>query len=87
MGNNDLIKRLRADPMYKEALGKARSPAERKAIAELVEGLVGRVGDILTPVIDRVKHDPEFAEQLGKALDEGKDVLTDSTPDTSGSAG
>jgi hypothetical protein len=84
MANNDLIKRLRADPMYKEALGKARSAVERKAIAELVEGLVGPIGDVLGPAIERAKQDPEFAKQLGKALSEGKDVLTGSMPVTSG---
>jgi len=83
--NNDFIDRLREDPMYQAALAKARTPAERQLITTLVENLVGGIGGVLGPVIERAKRDPEFARQLNKAISEDKDVLTASTAALSGS--
>ena len=86
-GSDDFVKRLREDTQYKEAMGRARSPAERKMIAKFVEGFVGSVGAILGPAIEQARTDPEFAERLRKALNEGKDVLTDEGTEVSGSLG
>jgi hypothetical protein len=84
---NDFVKRLREDPQYRASLGRARNPAERKIIATLVEGLVGGIGDILGPAIEKARNDPTFAAKLARALSEGKDVLSNSEPAPSGSSG
>lgn len=83
----NFLKALREDPRYREALGRARTPQERKAIQHLVEGLVGGIGDVVAPAIERAKVDPAFATRLARALAEGKDVLSNSETATSGSNG
>lgn len=84
---NDFIKKLRSDVLYRQALGRARTPEERKAIASMVEGMVGSIGDVLGPLIDKARQDPEFAKQLGRALAEGGGVLNDVPTKASGSNG
>lgn len=79
---NDLVKKLRTDAKYKEALGKARSGAERKAITQLVETFVGAIGDVLGPAIARAKSDPSFARQLAMALKTG---IVTTEPEITGS--
>ena len=81
----DFVKRLREDPRYREALGRARTVAERKAISELVESFVGSAGAILGPIIEQSQNDPEFASQLARALLEKQGVLSKSQPVASGS--
>ncbi len=83
---DDFLKRLREDPRYKEAIAKARTPAEKQKIVNLVEGFVGSFGEILGPLIERSKIDPEFAQQLGQALSGRQDVVT-TEPVSSGSTG
>jgi hypothetical protein len=85
MDKDEYLKRLREDPRYREALGRARTPEERKAISSLVEDFVGSAADILLPALDRVKNDPEFAKQLAKALHERQGVVKQSTTPVSGS--
>lgn len=84
---DSLLKALRENPRYRTALGNARNAAERKAIASLVEDLVGSVGDIIGPAMERAKTDPAFAARLARALVEGKDVLSNIEPTSSGSTG
>jgi hypothetical protein len=84
---SDFMKRLHEADRFKQALAAARTDAERDAIKSLVEGFVGGFADVLAPMIARAEQDPEFARQLGRALVEGKDVLSNSAPVTSGSAG
>jgi hypothetical protein len=68
-------------------LGAARTDKERQAIIAIVEGFVGDAGAILGPAIEQAKKDPQFAARLGRALLDGKDVLSNSEPATSGSNG
>lgn len=82
---DDFIKRLREDKQYREALGRCKTPAERKAVATFVETFVGTVGNIMGPVIERAEQDPEFAKRLAMALAEHKPVLSNSQTPTSGS--
>jgi hypothetical protein len=72
----DFIKRLREHPQYREALGRARNAAERKAIASIVEGFFLPAADILGPAIEQAQKDPAFAAKLGRALLEKQSVLT-----------
>jgi len=81
----DFVKRLRENPKYREALGRARNAAERKAISDTVEGIIRSFGDIMGPAIDQAQSDPEFAAKLARALQEHKDVLNRSQQPTSGS--
>jgi hypothetical protein len=75
-----LLDRLRNEPMYKSALDNARTDAERAAIVQVVEGLVGAVAQTLEPALERIQSDPEFARELGRALKKHSDVLTNDTP-------
>jgi hypothetical protein len=72
----DFIKRLREDPSYREALGRARNAEERKAISRLVEEFVGNFAEVLAPAIAQAESDPDFAAKLGRALVEKQDVLS-----------
>jgi hypothetical protein len=81
----DFIKRLREDPKYREALGRARTAEERKAISRIVEGFVGSFANVLGPAIEQAEQDPAFATKLGRALIEKQDVLSKSQQHTSGS--
>lgn len=82
---NDFMKRLHEAERFKQALATARTDAEREAIKTFVEEFVGRFANVLAPMIDRAEKDPDFARQLGKALVEGKGVLSTSELVTSGS--
>lgn len=82
---DDFMKRLHDADRFKQALATARTDAEREAIKSLVEEFVGGFADVLGPLIVRAEKDPAFARQLGMALIEGKDVLSNETPNTSGS--
>lgn len=82
----DFLKRLREDPAYREALGRAKNAAERKFIQKVVEDFVGPFADILGPAIEQAESDPEFAAKLGQALVEKQSVLSQqSQTPTSGS--
>lgn len=83
---SDFLKRLQSDEKYRAALRAARTDAERKAIAEMVEGFVGSIAEVLAPLIEKAKKDPGFAQQLSKALAEPQHVVT-SEPVISGSFG
>jgi len=83
---DEFLKRLREDPAYREALGRAQNAGERKTIQKLVEGFVAPFADILGPAIERAENDPEFAAKLGQALVEKQSVLSNqSQTPTSGS--
>jgi hypothetical protein len=82
---NDLVKRLRNDELYTQALGRARTLKEREIIANFVEGFVNKVDEVMAPLIERAKRDPEFAKQLVKAMSEGKGLLTGGQSSVSGS--
>lgn len=84
---DSFVKALRADPRYRAALGQARNASERKLVSGLVEELVGAIGEIMGPALERAEKDPAFAARLARALAEGKDVLSNSEPAMSGSNG
>jgi len=78
----DFIKRLREHPKYREALGRARNAAERKAISNIIEGMVGDFATVLGPAIDMAQTDPEFGAKLTRALKERNDVVSKQSPTT-----
>jgi len=75
-GREDFIKRLREHPKYREALGRARNAAERKAISSVVEEFIGNFGEVLGPAMDMAQADPTFAPKLAKAIKERQDVVS-----------
>lgn len=76
----DLIKQLKEDPKFREALGRARTTEERKALQRLVEEFVGGFAPLLQQIDSAVKQDPHFVEKLGKALAEKQGVLNPDPP-------
>jgi hypothetical protein len=81
----DVLKRLRADPMYRRALEKAKDEKERKAIIAFTEDFVTSFADVLLPLAQQAQKDPVLRERLARSLVEGREVLSDSVPETSGS--
>lgn len=77
---DDIIKQLRDNPQYREALGRARTPDERKNIARFVEGFASNFAPILQQLGAAMEHDPEFLIKLGRALVERQDVLNNQSP-------
>lgn len=68
---SDNVKALRRDPRYREALAKARTPEERKAVAGMVEGLFDGLMKAVEALAQRAQDDPGFERELRQALDEG----------------
>lgn len=83
----DVIKQLRADPLYKSALKAAKTPEERRRIIATTESFVGQFADALLPLIQRASTDPLFREQLQRSLVANEDVVSLAEPDRSGSQG
>lgn len=83
----DFIDRLRKDEKFTSALARARTPEERTKVQTIVEEFVGSFADVLAPLIEQSMKDPEFAAQLGRALNEKQNVLSHEEPATSGSIG
>lgn len=82
---DSFLKRLHENEKYKAALAMARTDAEKQAIRTLAESFVSSFADVLGPLIDKSQHDPLFAERLGQALVERKNVVTSTEPEHSGS--
>lgn len=83
----EFLKRLRQDPQYRRALEMAKDEAERRRIISITEEFVGGFADVLSPLIEKAKQDPTFAERLGQSLAEGRDLISESEPAPSGSQG
>lgn len=81
----DFINKLRSDDMFKYALSQAKTDKERAEIASVVEGVVSKFADVLVQVVVQAETDPDFVEELKRALLEGEQVITDSELVTSGS--
>lgn len=74
LNKNELIKRLRAHPMYRDALKMAQTDAERRRIIATCEGFLSQFVDTLTPVAAKIRQDPKVAEQLREAIRTGQVV-------------
>jgi len=83
----DFIDGLHENEQFKRAMSMARTPAEKKMVADMVEGFVAGFADVLGPLIARAENDPVFAEQLGRSIIANKDVVSSNEPATSGSNG
>lgn len=86
MTQQELLKLLRSNTLYRQALGSARNDAERAQLAAAAESYVTSVGEVLLPLIVRAKSDPDFAKQLSEALKGSSSVLKGSEPETGSDA-
>jgi len=68
LSKKELIKRLRNDPMYLEALKMAQTDEERRRIIALTEGFLSSFVDSMTPLAAKAASDPAYAEKLREAL-------------------
>ncbi len=89
LSKDDLIKKLRAHPLYRNALKMARTDAERRRIIATAEGFLTEFVTNVTPVMNRAQADPAFASQLHEALKSGPTIVreSDGTRVVSGSKG
>lgn len=82
---NEFIKKLHDNVGFKNATQLARNDAERKTVIDVTERFVNSFIDVLLPLLEKAERDPEFSDQLAKAMNEGHNVLTVEDPMTSGS--
>lgn len=85
MNKEDILKALRADPLYQSALKAAKTDEERRRVIATTEGFVGQFADVLVPLIQRAEADPAFRTQLQRSLVTGEEVVSDVEPIASGS--
>lgn len=85
MKKEDILKALRADPLYQSALKSAKTDEERRRVIAVTEGFVGQFADVLAPLIQRAEADPAFRTQLQRSLVTGEEVVSDVEPIASGS--
>jgi hypothetical protein len=74
----ELIKRLRNDPMYVTALKMARTDEERKKIIATTEGFLANFIDSLSPVFKQVSNDKNLTSHLQKVLNHNEQVVKES---------
>lgn len=74
----ELIKRLRSDPMYVTALKMARTDEERKKIIATTEGFLANFIDSLSPVFKQVSNDKNLTSHLQKVLNHNEQVVKES---------
>lgn len=89
LSKEDLIKKLRANPLYRDALKMARNDAERRRIIAVTEGFLTEFVTNINPVFGHAQTNPKFATKLQEALKSGAQVVkeSDGTPIASGSKG
>lgn len=89
MTPDDLIKRLHESSKFQQALKLARSPVERASVAAAAEQFVSAFSHVLSPLVEKAKNDPKFAdqlvEQLARRLKEGQELVTTNEPEVTGS--
>lgn len=83
----DFLNKLRSDSLYKVALSNAKDDEERVGIQNVVEQMVGDFGSAFESILYRIQNDPEFTEELRKAVISGDSVLSDRKNAHSGSSG
>lgn len=64
----ELIKRLRADPLYRDALKMAQTDAERRRIIATTEGFLASFVESMSPIASQIGQDPQMAAQLQDAI-------------------
>jgi len=74
----ELIKRLRNDPMYVAALKMARTDEERRKIIATTEGFLSNIVDSLSPAFRQISNDKNLASHLRKVLNPNELVVKES---------
>lgn len=75
LNKEDLIKRLRADPTYREALKMASNDDERRRIIATAEGFISGFVDSLLPGFSQISANSSLQEQLRQAIKLGARVV------------
>lgn len=83
---DDFINKLRNDALYKTALSNAKNDQERAEIGKVVEQMVGDFGSAFESILYRIQNDPEFTEELRKAVISGEIVVSEDETRPSGSS-
>lgn len=73
-----LLKRLRDDPMYLSALKMAKTDSDRRRIIATAEGFLGSFFDAMSPITGRIANDPKMSADLKEAVNSGKRVVRES---------
>lgn len=83
---DELIEKLRSDPLYLSALRMAGDDKDR--VMRLVEGFVSQLSPVIISAIESAKNDPTFVNHLRRNLSTSSTLVNpgDSTI-VSGSAG
>jgi len=76
-----LIKRLRNNQMYRDALKMAKTDVERRKIIATTENFLSNLVEKLSPVFEKASNDPKFAEKLQEAINSSTNVITDDDND------
>ena len=63
-----LIKRLRNDRMFRDAMKMARNDAERYKIAATAEAFISTFIDVMSPIAAGVRSDPVLASKLMEGI-------------------
>lgn len=65
---SDLIKKLRSDSIYKEALKAVKDVDDRKKIIFIVESFLSDFENSLKPLQSAIEHDPIVREEMQSLL-------------------
>lgn len=81
-----LLDRLRNDPMYRSALKMAKTDGERKKIIATAEGFLSTFFEAMSPIARGISSDPKQSSELLEAVksggrlvreSDGKDIVPD----------
>lgn len=73
----DMLKRLRADPMFRKALEMAQSDEDRRRIIAASETLLVSFIDALAPVSRMASNDPNFAMELHRSVQNTGQIVSE----------
>jgi len=82
----DFIKRLHESESFKRAMSQTRTNGERKRVAAAAEEFISTIAEVVGPLLERLRDDPEFREQLARSLAERQGLVTGTDPVLSGSS-
>lgn len=74
----ELLKRLRNDPTYRDALKMAKTGEERQRVIAVAEGFLSQFFDSVSPIASHIKQDPAATTQLVEALNGNAPLIRES---------
>jgi len=73
----EMIKRLRKDPMYLAALKMAKTDEERRKIISTTESFLGNIIDSFVPAFKQISTDKTLVAKLQEAINAREPVITE----------